>query len=142
MADRYFPRLEYLKDSLGNTVTRDRIQPGRKMYIRVGCSVEFVAKAFDPLGEPIRYHFSVSGAGRIVFRSGWQSGTDWTWSVAESQVGQATAYCRVRSPRPYHLQTAYDEGHVGDVLTYDDLLTIDYVVLPADAAPGSMPDAA
>ena len=121
MAERYFPRLEYLKDSLGNIVG-----PGIATIVAdqlvVGSMVEFAANAFDPMGDQIEYCFYLAEpTGAYLLHRAWGPEATWAWPVTEPHIGSKTVVCIIRSPRPYHLRGKHD-----------DVLLLEYTVIPAE----------
>jgi uncharacterized CHY-type Zn-finger protein len=119
MAERFFPQLEYVRDSLGNEISQAGTRTPANV-LTVGAIVEVIAHAFDPVGDPIEYSFSVSGSGQgYLADSGWIRESVWSWQVTDEHVGRKVLTCQIRSTRSYHL---HGWG--------DDNMTLVYLVVP------------
>lgn len=116
--DQYFPRIEYVRDSLGNLATSSQQHVDTGRILRPGDEVTFVVKAWDPKGDSYESELFIgSYAHRVVE---YTKDTTLRWQVTERNIGvRVLAYISIRSLRPYHAQG-----------NYDDLVCFVYQVLP------------
>lgn len=113
--DEYFPRMESLRDSLGNS-----FNPPKRPVVRVGATIEFVAEAWDPFGATLEYQWSVQPHHAETIQD-WSSINRFTWHVQPNQVANpAWVNVNMRGPREPHAEGHRDEGW-----------SIAYTVLPA-----------
>ena len=109
-----YPRIEYIKDSLGNTWVPGkprRVKTNSNLY--PGMTVEFIVQAYDPEGMPLEYK---------LHGDKWQAGNVLFFKVAPKHVQkQAQFSITIRSPRKFH---AYPLG-------YDDRIVFEYQILPS-----------
>jgi hypothetical protein len=119
----YFPRLESVRDDLGNVW----VPPGYDDYgtmivsealLRPGDTVTWVVSATDPMGDPLSYRASIlGGSGRDTE---WQESNVLSFTMTEADVGRmCDVNIYIRSPREYHAMGGYD-----------DIRTFRYEVLP------------
>jgi hypothetical protein len=115
----YFPRIESVRDSVGNIWTpaaNPRVKTG--LCLRVGDRIEFVITATDPLGETLRYGIITKNRDRQL-----QESNSLCWEIASDQVGmKVNVILIIASNRHYH---AFDY--------HDDELIFVYDVLPRKA---------
>jgi hypothetical protein len=113
--DEFFPRLESMRDSLGN--------PFEKNYrpvIRVGDVLEFIAEGWDPEGGQLEFQWSVSPHSDLTFQD-WSTNNRFTWRVQDNQVANPTwVNLNMRGPREPHAEGSRDAGW-----------SMAYTVLPA-----------
>lgn len=121
-AEDCFPRIESIRDNLGNILSSNSRTLGQKKTIlRPGDFLEFVVTASDPSGESLEYQMSV---GNLMYSkstlSEWQSSHEFRLSITEHHI-RKDFYVgfSIKSPRPYH---AHEK--------FDDRKLFDYVVLP------------
>jgi hypothetical protein len=108
-----YPRIEYIKDSIGNTWT-----PGKPRRVKTnitlhpGTTIEFIVQASDPEELPIEYK---------IHGDRWQSGNILFFDVQEKHIKkQAQINIAIRSSRKFH---AFPLG-------YDDRVVFEYQILP------------
>jgi hypothetical protein len=116
-SEDYYPRLESVRDNLGNVwvpgnsanITGDRL--------RVGDALEIVVSATDPLGETLSYRiYRVYGAHPIQ----WQENNVLRLNITAEDVRRDfKVIVYMRSPRQYHAKG-----------TWDDDVLFQYEVLP------------
>jgi hypothetical protein len=113
--DEYFPRMESLRDSLGNS-----FNPPKRPVVRVGATIEFIAEAWDPFGATLEYQWSVQPHHPDTFQD-WSHNNRFTWHVQPNQVANpAWVSVNMRGPREPHAEGHRDAGW-----------SIAYTVLPA-----------
>lgn len=118
-AEDYFPRIESIRDSLGNIWTPPEAMHmmSTQTVLRPGDIVDIVVTATDPLAEQLTY------GTQIVARSAeivWQDGGTFTVRIKESDVRrQFFIEVFIKSSRDHHASS----GH-------DDSVLITYQVLP------------
>ena len=121
--DDYYPRLESVRDNLGNVW----VPPGYDDYgemvdtgarLRPGDTLTWVVSATDPMGELLLYSATIlGGSGREIE---WQESNVLSLTMTEADVGRMRdVNIYIRSPREYHA--------MGDC---DDIRTFRYEVLP------------
>ena len=114
-ADEYFPRMESLRDSLGNA-----FGTSKRPVVRVGATIEFVAEAWDPFGAPLEYQWSVQPHHSDTVQD-WSQNNRFTWHVQACQIANpAWVNVNMRGPREPHAEPGRDVGW-----------SIAYTVLPA-----------
>jgi hypothetical protein len=118
-AEDYFPRIESIRDSLGNIWTpaagsMHMMTTGS--ILRPGDIVDIVVTATDPLGEKLTY------GSQIVTRRAetqWQDTGTFTVRIAESDVRRAFfVELSIKSPRKHHASSSDDDSVL---LTYQVL---------------------
>lgn len=117
-SEDYFPRIESVRDSLGNIWTRDATGFWAfiaKQILRPGDVIDYVVTAGDPLGQALQY--------RMVPQKGssdWQDENAFSLPISQAHIGkQFDLNFEIRSPRSHHAQ-----GNI------DDFVTFYYTVLP------------
>lgn len=116
-SEDYFPRLESVRDSLGNIWTFGEHGKVTGMKLRVGDVIDYVVTASDPLGATLEYNISVGNTDLCA----WQESNVLAVKIAEFHVGRNVAVTLyIRSPRHYHA-TPYG---------FDDRVHFLYDVLP------------
>jgi hypothetical protein len=116
-SEDYFPRLESVRDSLGNIWTFGEGGKKTGTTLRVGDLVEYVITASDPLGATLEYNISVGGNDLGM----WQESNTLEITIVDYHVGRdvgITFY--IRSPRQFHA-TPYG---------FDDRIHLFYDILP------------
>lgn len=114
--DEYFPRMESLQDSLGNSMNSPK-----RPVVRVGTLIEFVAEAWDPLGTELQYRWIIQPAHEDTFQD-WSPNNRFAWNVKGNQVANpAWVNVEMRSPREFHAEGGRDAGW-----------SMAYTVLPAE----------
>lgn len=114
--DEYFPRMESLRDNLGNSFG----QGGPRPVIRVGDVLEFIAEGWDPEGTELEYRWTTSRGANPPMQD-WSSNNRFVWEVQPDQVANPTwLECEMRGPREYHAEGRRDAGW-----------SMAYTVLPA-----------
>lgn len=115
--DGYFPRIEFVRDNLGNSW-----KPGQgknvntKQTLRVGDVIEFLVTAIDPEDLPLKYYCSIDG----VYREE----NKFSLEVSDKMIGRRTAISvGIQSPRDYRAVN-------GNQL--DDWITFLFQVLPKE----------
>lgn len=115
----YFPRIEYVRDSFGNTVEGyggGVTSAETQLILRPGDVVTFDLRAWDPEAAPYTWRVIITAVNSADF-----SGESYEWRVTEADIGERvgpTFY--LASSRPYHRRP-----------NYDDAVTLYYRVLPA-----------
>jgi len=104
--DEFFPRLDSLRDNLGNAFGHG----GRRPVIRVGDVLEFVAEGWDPEGAQLEYHWTTS-PGATPPMQDWSPLNRFVWEVRPDQVANpAWLNCAMRGPREPHAEGTRDVG--------------------------------
>lgn len=104
--DEYFPRLEALRDNLGNSFGR----PGPWPVVRTGDVLEFYAEGWDPIGAELEYEWT-TGPGNSPPRQEWSKDNRFTWRIQPDQVAHpAWLNCNMRGPRAPHAEGDRDAG--------------------------------
>jgi hypothetical protein len=103
-----FPRLDVVRDSLGNSVGISEEHAWTSSVLRVGDKIDFVITASDPLGEEMEYRMERS---QPTYYSDWQKGNTFTWDIDHAHIGKNVAVgFQVRSLRSYHAKFGYDHA--------------------------------
>lgn len=115
-ADEYFPRLEHVHDSFGNSMASERFgNVGTDLVLRPGDRVRFRSRGWDPDGVPFRLEWQPNYVGEFI-----EFVDEFEWEVSDADIGaMAVVVIRLVSERPYHRRTGYD-----------DMVTFAYTVLP------------
>lgn len=112
--DDCFPRIESVRDSLGNlwvpgTDKSDLKAVGKKTSLRPGDKVDFVVTATDPEDLPLQYAVALSS----MRPSEWQSHSSLCFAIEESHIGRTLGLqVSIRSPRSYHAHPQNDDSVV------------------------------
>jgi hypothetical protein len=117
-SEDYFPRIESIRDSLGN------IGPGEgrssifaRQILRPDDVIDFVITASDPKGAPLQYSMCMPAIGESVK---WQAQNTFSLRIRESHIGKSTEVVfLIKGPGPHHA--------TGD---WDDSFNFYYAVLP------------
>ncbi|MDD2914389.1 MAG: hypothetical protein PHP70_03650 [Gallionella sp.] len=110
--DDCFPRIESVRDSLGNLWVPgcdkgDLKAVGTNASLRPGDILEFVVTATDPEDMPLQYAVAITADSRPE----WQSNANLRFVIGESHIGRT--FClevSIRSPRPYHARRSNDDS--------------------------------
>lgn len=107
-SEDYYPRIESLRDNLGNIFTYGDIsEVSSRMKLRVGDSIEFVITAIDPMGESLQY--GIFDGVNLK----WQESNVITIKLTEKHVGKRFApILAIKSNRKYHASEEYDHAIV------------------------------
>jgi len=117
--ESYFPRIESVQDSLGNTWTfgtntKDFIHTNQ--VLRPGDVIQFVVTAFDPLSGKLEYSFERG----FVGVTNWIDNPFENIEITEKDIGKNLVIAiAIRSERDYHARS-----------TNDDIVYFGYTVLP------------
>src|SRR5207253_668629 len=78
--DEYFPRIESMRDNLGNVP--DVIL--KKPVLRVGDVVEFIAEAWDPEGKELEFQWvTIANLIQHRVRQDWSTNSRFRWQVEQ-----------------------------------------------------------
>ena len=103
-SEDYYPRIESVRDNLGNIYTYGDGNIFTGMRLRVGDVIEFVITATDPLGEALQYSIMPS-------LQSWQDGNVISLRLTERHVQQRfQVMLAVKSGRKFHANKDYDDG--------------------------------
>ncbi len=107
-SESYYPRMESVRDSVGNGITDGGILQCRTTRLRPGDVLDFVVTASDPLGSDLEYAITVSGHHHSL---AWQRSNHLSLTIAKEHVMKAfTVILWIRSPREFHAQSYYDDS--------------------------------
>lgn len=111
----YFPRIESVRDNLGNLCTPDEMIADTKLILRPGDKLTFVVTATDPLGEALEYQ-CVS----VDPEPNWEENNIIEIVIEDKHVAKKQPfYVCIRSKRNYHANKFFD-----------DMATFNYTILP------------
>ena len=103
--DEFFPRIDAMKDSLGNSHGK-----GPRPVIRVGDVIEFIVEGWDPEGAQLEYEWSVS-PGDEMSRQDWSPNERFLWEVRPVHIANPTwVNVNMRGPRQPHAEGQRDAG--------------------------------
>jgi HEPN superfamily Swt1-like protein len=103
----YYPRIEFARDSLGNSMTPtfSNQKLNTKMRLRPGDKLEFVVTARDPLGDKLEYGIKQGRHNRVE----WQNDNSFSVTIYEDDVGAIFVIALfVVSSRKFHQYRTYD----------------------------------
>jgi hypothetical protein len=108
----YFPRIESVRDNLGNYVVSSKSSNNEKLILRPGDFLTFVISATDPLGEALEYC--------CYGETAWQEDNSIKINIEKKHIAKRQTFmvC-IRSKRDYHAKD-----------TYDDFAIFNYTILP------------
>lgn len=119
-SEDYFPRIESVRDSLGNIWTPDHPTPFAlitRMTLRVGDVLDFVVTASDPLGAELEYNVNIN-RGDL---GPWQKSNTFLLTLSDSHIGKDVLITFfIRSSRDFHANN----------LGYDHAIMFIYDILP------------
>lgn len=102
--DEFFPRIEAMRDSLGNAFG------GGRPVVRVGDTIEFTVEGWDPEGAQLEYQWSVT-PGDNPWGTAWSTRDRFTWHVLASHIANpAWVNVNMRGPRGPHAEGERDAG--------------------------------
>lgn len=109
----YFPRLESVRDNLGNCwIAGDYLPVFTKLILRPDDTLTFVITATDPLGESLEY--------RCSGLADWQSENTININITTKHIARRQDFLiYMRSKRDYHANDNFDEA-----------IIFSYIVLP------------
>jgi hypothetical protein len=112
-SEDYYPRIESVRDSLGNTCIQAYQLVETGMRVRVADVIEYVITATDPMGEPLQYALYESTDTR------WQDQNVLSLTLGQHHIEKKhSVLLAIRSQRRYHAYRDYDDlaGFVYEVL--------------------------
>jgi hypothetical protein len=119
-SEDYYPRIESVRDSLGNVYTYGEDHVFTGMRLRVDDVIDFVITATDPLGEPLQYAI-------MSMDMRWQDSNIISLRLTEKDVQKHfQVMLMVRSKRQFHA----NPDHILNDGGYDDSVMFNYEVLP------------
>jgi len=100
----YFPRLESVKDNLGNIwVQGDYTWLNTRKTLRVGDTIQFLITATDPLGEDLEYRC-------LGGEFEWKNSNTIEIKLTEKHIAKSSDFIiYVRSKRSYHASSGFDD---------------------------------
>lgn len=112
----YFPRIESVRDNLGNLCTPEKMFVDTNLILRPGDKLTFVVTASDPLGEALEYECFQS----LGPDTNWQESNIIEIEIEDKHIAKKQVfYVSIRSKRIYH------------ALKYsDDQASFSYTILP------------
>lgn len=118
-SEDYYPRLESVRDNLGNVWVPPLTSLSTGDRVRVGDRLEFIVSATDPMGDSLSYKV-VKAHNELMGEIAWREDNVLHVPITPQDV-RTEMYLMVyiRSPREYHAHG-----------TYDDSVTLVYEVLP------------
>ncbi len=112
----YFPRIESVRDNLGNIATPEKSHINTKLVLRSGDKLTFVITASDPLGETLEYGYKIDSISKPV----WESNNIIEIELTDKDIGISTwILIAIRSKREY-LASGW----------FDDCFSLKYTILP------------
>jgi hypothetical protein len=124
--DSFYPRIESIQDSLGNTWCIGECTPLDTVHtLRPGDQLQFKVSGTDPLGEQLEYAvFPIA----VPHECEWNQTGNFDLTIKNSHVGKKLwITIAVRSPREFHAKGDVGLGKV------DDTVKFGYEVLPPRA---------
>lgn len=121
--ESYYPRLECVQDSYGNTWTigEHKIK-NTGLSLRVGDLIAFSVSGTDPCNEPLEYAVLPNA---VPYKFEWKQFGDFSLALDASHVGNALWIAiAIRSGREHHATCELGLGKVDDVVKFG------YEVLP------------
>lgn len=111
--DSYFPRIENVRDNLGNSWVPGNLKVViTKNVLRPGDKLEFVVSANDPMEEPIMYC--------LLGKNEWQDENNLSYVITTDDIGRSFKInVGILSAREYHARGSWD-----------DMCSFRYTVLP------------
>lgn len=112
--DRHFPRIEYVRDSFGNTPTgappNQYVQTD--LTLHPGDEISFEGSGWDPQDGPLKWVMVVfPGEDPAVEEQGRQA--SFLWRVTEANISTKTfVHLRLISDRPWHREAGHDDEKV------------------------------
>jgi|ERR1035437_1101367 hypothetical protein len=101
----YFPRIESVRDNLGNLCTPDKMVSDNNLILRPGDKLTFVVTATDPLGEELEYCCSGN--------EGWQKSNIIEVEIENRHIAKRQDFMlKIRSKRNYHAYNDIDDGAI------------------------------
>jgi len=121
--ESYYPRIESIQDSLGNTWSSGSSKTNdTKRTLRPTDQIQFTISATDPMGEQLEYSVH---PGSVPYEFEWKKEGNFELTINESHVAQKLwINIAIKSPRPFHATSAVGLGKV------DDIVKFGYEVLP------------
>ena len=107
-SEAHYPRMESVRDSIGNSIIDGGILQRRTTRLRPGDVLDFVVTASDPLGSDLEYAITVSGHHH---NPPWQRSNQLSLTIAKEHVMNAfSVMLWIRSPREFHACGYYDDS--------------------------------
>lgn len=106
-ADDCFPKIESVRDSLGNIWVHGDWMGGvvTRMKLRPNDTIDFIVTASDPEDLPFEYGICFSSLGEI-----WQSSGEFNLTITEDHISKNFGvFFKIKSSRPYHANDGYDD---------------------------------
>jgi len=103
----YFPRIESVRDNLGNVCTPQQKTNKTNLTLRVGDKITFVVTASDPLGENLQYSLTT------LFDPGidWQESNVVEIILEDRHIAKDREFLvMIRSKRDYHASELNDDS--------------------------------
>jgi hypothetical protein len=100
-AEDCFPRIEAVRDSLGNFFRLGI--PKSLVAIRPNDTVQFIVTASDPFGAALKYGMTFSGAHSVTT---WQDSNEFSWT-ATKVAAEYSVYFWIKSPREHYANDGY-----------------------------------
>jgi hypothetical protein len=98
----FFPRIESIRDNLGNYYLLDGKSINENLILRPGDFLSFVIAANDPLGEPLEYC--------CYGETDWQIENSITINIETKHIAKTRGFMLcIRSKRDYHAKDKYDD---------------------------------
>jgi len=98
----YFPRIESVRDNLGNLCTPEHMVVDTKLTLRPGDKLTFVVTATDPLGEALEYS--------CLDNVSWQESNIIEIEIENKHIAKEQDFIiRIRSKRNYHAIGIWDD---------------------------------
>lgn len=104
-SEDYYPRIESIKDNLGNIYTYGDGNIFTQMSLRVGDVIEFVITATDPRGEPLQYTLFPT------YYESWQDSNVISLRLTDRDIQKRfQVMIAIKSRRQYHANKEYDDA--------------------------------
>lgn len=105
----YFPRIESVRDSLGNVWTpnnKSGLDVFTKQVLRPGDKLDYVITASDPMGEELDYRLEVDHRTTTE----WQTTSEFSVEITEDHIGKHFSVgLEIKSRRSHHAMTHCDD---------------------------------
>jgi hypothetical protein len=102
-----YPRIESIRDSLGNTMTFGNPIVSTKQILKIGDTIDFTITATDPLGEEIEFALYIPSRNHLPE---YGKSNQFSVTIDERSTGKTVAICfHIRSMRTFHSRGEFDD---------------------------------